>query len=54
MTIQGAFLLGPITLLLLFVGGVPLTTESLPVFIAGGLGSVFWIIILETIAGIFQ
>lgn len=49
MTLSEAFFLGPITLLQLFLQGSPLTIESFPLYVAGGLGTVFWITLLGVI-----
>lgn len=45
MTLPGAFFLGPITLLLLLITGTPLTIANFPMYIAGSLGTTFWLVI---------
>jgi hypothetical protein len=42
MTLTGAFFFGPLTLLALLLGGVPLTVENFPLYVAGGLGTTLW------------
>ena len=53
MTLPGAFFLGPITLLLLLISGTPLTIVNLPVYIAGGLGTTFWLVIASFAGTLF-
>ena len=54
MTVTGAFFFGPLTLLALLIGGVPLTIEHFPVYVAGGIGTVFWAGLAGVVGSLFS
>jgi hypothetical protein len=54
MTLTGAFFFGPLTLLTLLLGGVPLTIENFPMYVAGGLGTGFWTAVAGVIGSLFS
>jgi hypothetical protein len=53
MTLSGAFFFGPITLLMLFVSGTPLTIANFPLYVAGGLGTIFWVTLAGAVSTVF-
>lgn len=53
-SVQTAFFLGPAIILKLFLLGPSLSTETFPLYVASGLGTVFWLTVMGGLANLIR